>query len=122
MDWLSYGLIAFAVLLIAQRFLPVKGLIDLSAQEVAEKLKTPQAYQFIDVREVHEYRRGHIKGFRNIPLSQLPARLGELNHDRPVILICQSGMRSRQAAKLLRQNGFQHISHLKYGMAGWKKT
>jgi rhodanese-related sulfurtransferase len=75
--------------------------------------------QLIDVREPNEFDNGHILGARNIPLSQMKARLLEVRPDKPVYLYCQSGMRSGRAAQLLHRKGYKDLSHLKGGFKGW---
>ncbi|MBB6444895.1 rhodanese-related sulfurtransferase [Bacillus benzoevorans] len=75
--------------------------------------------QLIDVREPNEFENGHILGARNIPLSQMKARLQEIRPDKPVYLYCQSGMRSGRAAQLLHRKGYKDLSHLKGGFKGW---
>lgn len=62
--------------------------------------------QLLDVRTVGEYGRGHIDGFVNIPVDDLRARLGELDAAKPVYVICQSGLRSYIACRILAQHGF----------------
>jgi rhodanese-related sulfurtransferase len=74
----------------------------------------------IDVREAWEYRRGHARGAINIPLSQLQARISEVPQDREVLLICQSGHRSMQAAHLLQRQGVQRVVNVKGGTALWR--
>jgi rhodanese-related sulfurtransferase len=56
---------------------------------------------------VGEYSRGHIEGFRNIPVDELRERLGELEPGKPVYVICQSGLRSYIASRILEGNGFE---------------
>lgn len=68
----------------------------------------------IDVREEHEYKRGHIKGAINIPLSELRKRIDEIPRDKPVYLHCRSGQRSYNAALALQNNGFDNV----YNIAG----
>ncbi|MFY0544705.1 rhodanese-like domain-containing protein [Brevibacillus sp. H7] len=119
MEWIPYLLLAGFAVFMASRLLPVKGLRNLKPDDLKELLKRPQGHLFIDVREPFEYKRGHIKGFQNIPLSQLKVRINELDPQTPLVLTCQSGMRSRQAAKLLAKQGFTNISHLQTGMSGW---
>ena len=75
--------------------------------------------QLIDVREPNEFDNGHILGARNIPLSQMKARLQEIRPDKPVYLYCQSGMRSGRAAQLLHRKGYKDLSHLKGGFKDW---
>ncbi len=62
--------------------------------------------QLLDVRTVAEYGRGHIDGFMNIPVDDLRDRLGELDVAKPVYVICQSGLRSYIACRILAQHGF----------------
>lgn len=118
-EWIQYLIYAVLLWFIISRMLPVRGLINLSASEVEERLKNRKDYTFVDVREVNEFQAGHIKGFHNIPLSQLRGRVGEIDAAKPVVLTCRSGMRSRQAAKVLHKHGIRNISHLKTGVSGW---
>ncbi len=60
----------------------------------------------LDTRTVREYAAGHIDGFLNIPVDELRERLPELEAGRPVYVICQSGLRSYIACRILAQNGF----------------
>lgn len=61
----------------------------------------------LDVRTVKEYESGHIEGFRNIPVDELRERLEELDPGKPVYAICQSGLRSYIAVRILEGNGFE---------------
>lgn len=60
----------------------------------------------LDTRTTAEYAAGHIDGFLNIPVDQLRERLHELERDKPVYVICQSGLRSYVAARILEGNGY----------------
>lgn len=75
--------------------------------------------QLIDVREPQEFKKGHILGARNIPLTQMRQRLIELRKDKPVYLYCQSGSRSTRAAQLLHKKGYENINQLKGGFKKW---
>ena len=68
----------------------------------------------LDVRTEGEYRRGHLNGFRNIPLDDLREHLDELERDKPVYVNCQRGLRSYLACLLLTQHGFT-CAHLSGG-------
>ena len=72
----------------------------------------------LDVREPAEWRAGHAPKARHIPLGQLTDRLTEIPADRPVITVCRSGARSRQAAALLARQGRQ-VHNLTGGMHAW---
>ena len=60
----------------------------------------------LDARTAVEYRRGHIDGFVNIPVDELRERLDEIETGKPVYVICQSGLRSYIACRILAGNGF----------------
>ena len=61
----------------------------------------------LDTRTVGEFAGGHIDGFLNIPVDELRERLGELDKSKPVYVICQSGLRSYIACRILAGNGFE---------------
>ena len=61
----------------------------------------------LDTRTVGEYNRGHIEGFRNIPVDELRQRIGEIEAGKPVYVICQSGVRSYIATRILEGCGFE---------------
>ena len=60
----------------------------------------------LDTRTVYEYMRGHAEGFINIPLDDLRERLSELDRTKKIYVMCQSGLRSYLATRILMQNGF----------------
>ena len=60
----------------------------------------------LDTRTAAEYARGHADGFSHIPLDDLRDRLAELDRSKPVYVMCQSGLRSYLATRILVQNGF----------------
>ena len=66
----------------------------------------------IDVREVGEYERGHIKGAINIPLSELRQRTNEIPKDKPVYLHCRTGQRSYNAALALQNLGYRNVFNI----------
>jgi rhodanese-related sulfurtransferase len=78
----------------------------------------------LDVREPDEYAQGHAPGSTLIPLGQLEQRLNEIAgyKNKPVAVICRSGRRSAQAAKLLDQAGFSAVSNIEGGMLAWEKA
>jgi rhodanese-related sulfurtransferase len=65
----------------------------------------------IDVRSIGEFQSGHIKGSKNIPLNIIESKISEIKKsNKPVIVCCQSGMRSAQAASILKNNGIEAIN------------
>lgn len=69
----------------------------------------------IDVRTKAEYQGGHINGSVNIPLNNLSNHYSKLKKDKPIITCCASGVRSAQAANILKSNGFSEV----YNGGGW---
>ena len=61
----------------------------------------------LDARTEREYGRGHIEGFRNIPVDELRERMGEVEAGKPVYVICQSGLRSYIACRILAGHGYE---------------
>lgn len=98
--------------------LPTKGVRQISTLELKKEL-TNKNKQFIDVRTPGEFHSRNIRGFNNIPLQQLAQKANELSKDKEVIVICQSGMRSNKASKLLKTLGFKNVTNVKGGMNAW---
>lgn len=72
-----------------------------------EGLPKDGSVTLLDTRTVREYQRGHIDGYINIPVDELRERLEELEPGKQVYIICQSGLRSYIAYRILDQNGFE---------------
>lgn len=72
--------------------------------------------QLVDVREPDEVAAASLPDAMFIPLGELPERLGELDGDRPVAIVCRSGGRSGQAAEFLVASGFGDVTNLVGGM------
>ena len=71
-----------------------------------DTLPTDGSALLLDTRTKEEFDGGHIDGFLNIPVDELRERLGELETGKPVYVICQSGLRSYIACRILMQHGF----------------
>ena len=74
--------------------------------EDASGLPRDGSVTLLDTRTVKEYARGHVDGFVNIPVDELRERLDELDKAKPVYVICQSGLRSYIACRILAGNGY----------------
>lgn len=75
----------------------------------------------VDVCESGEWRSGHAPQARHIPLARLSAEARRLRADRPVVVMCASGARSRAGAAQLRSMGYQATS-LAGGIAAWRSA
>jgi thioredoxin len=107
---------------ISQAFSQKKAV--LSPDEFGEQVSQPDI-QLLDVRTAEEYRTGHLihslqADWQND--KQFKERARYLDKARPVYLYCGSGVRSRDAARWLRNNGFKHVFELQKGIMGWKKS
>ena len=72
----------------------------------ADSLPRDGSVTLLDTRTPGEYSAGHSEGFINIPVDDLRERLHELDRTKPVYVICQSGLRSYIACRILAGHGF----------------
>lgn len=72
-----------------------------------DKISKDKDVVLLDVRTVGEFSMGHIDGFKNIPVDELRERISEIEKGKPVYLICQSGLRSYIASRILEGNGYE---------------
>lgn len=83
---------------------------------------TEGSVQFVDVREPDEWAEGHIPGAVHIPLGSLPGRAGELDAERPVVVVCRSGVRSLAGTEILLDAGFSDAKSMAGGMIDWTEA
>ena len=91
---------------------------NISPEEVAA-LPSDTKTVLLDVRTPQEWSAYHIPGAILIPVQELAQRTSELTASRPVICICEHGIRSEYAAEYLAQLGFADVSNMSGGMARW---
>ena len=82
------------------------GIVEQFYYEDIPLLQKRDDVTLLDTRTVYEYMRSHAEGFINIPVDELRERLTELDKSKPVYVMCQSGLRSYLATRILMQNGF----------------
>jgi len=92
----------------------------LNAPFAAELLSSSQPPLAIDVRAPREREQKHIGGSLGIPLNHLVENLKTLSKDRPLLIYCAGGYRSSIAASLLQSKGFNRVSEIAGGIAGWE--
>ncbi|GAA1932873.1 hypothetical protein GCM10009716_45050 [Streptomyces sodiiphilus] len=90
--------------------------------EAARRTEAGEAV-LLDVREAHEWRAGHAPAAVHLPLSRLStgAALPKKAQGRPVVAVCRSGARSRQAARLLAGRGVA-VTDVAGGMSAWSRA
>ena len=84
-----------------------KGIIKQFHLEDVRDLPRDGSVTLLDARTPAEYAGGHIEGFRNIPVDELRERLEEIEAGKPVYVVCQSGLRSYIACRLLSGYGYE---------------
>ena len=83
-----------------------KGIVKQFHYDQVASLPRDGSVTLLDARTPGEYRRGHVEGFVNLPVDDLRERMGEIAPGKPVYVMCQSGLRSYIACRILAQNGF----------------
>ena len=91
----------------------------LTREEVRERVAA--GAQLLDVRTDHEWEAGHIEGAAHIDLPDLPARVEELDKDRPVVAYCRTGTRSEMAVAALGDAGYDVVK-MDEGLVGWSEA
>lgn len=93
---------------------------SLTAEQAYDAAQRREAI-LLDVRERREWKAGHAPGSKNIPLSTLARRTGELVANRRYAVVCRSGSRSRSAVAQLRRAGVE-VVNVKGGMNAWQRA
>ena len=96
------------------------GVANVSATE-AVMLMSRSKPLILDVRDATEFAAGHIQGAKNIPMAELASRVKEIEKfkDKPVLVHCQRGMRSKTACSILRAQQFSQLHNLQGGLDTW---
>jgi glyoxylase-like metal-dependent hydrolase (beta-lactamase superfamily II) len=92
----------------------------ISPLELDSKRQLRNRVHIVDVRGASEFRSRHIPESTHIPLAELESRIGEIPEDREVVLVCQSGLRSEEAARAL-QGGGRSSRQLEGGILAWSR-
>ncbi|MEZ5427010.1 MAG: rhodanese-like domain-containing protein [Pyrinomonadaceae bacterium] len=85
-----------------------------------EKLSSEDLH-LVDVREFAEYSGGRVAGAKLLPLGEIEKRNEELDHKKPIYVMCRTGNRSAQAQKKLKSLGFENVINVAGGFEAWKK-
>jgi len=94
---------------------------DISASDLARRLKIGEKLRLIDVREPHELAISSLPEEENFPLGQLAGRLSELDSAQELVLFCKTGVRSTRALELLVSAGFKKVKNLHGGINAWAR-
>ena len=96
---------------------PTTPLAQLTVQELRD-----EAPAVLDVRRRGEFAESHVPGAKNIPLDELPDRLGEIDRDHPLAVICAGGYRSSIASSILARAGFTNVLNVQGGTEAWRRV
>ena len=96
--------------------------MNITVNELRERLTRHELIQLIDVREVLEFHTFNIGG-DNIPLGKLLTEVEDLEYDKrqELVLICQRGLRSETARRLLTSQGYLNARNLTGGLLAWRR-
>ena len=123
-NWYLFAALVVVVYLLASEPAMLKAYnIKLLNLHDTLRLMNDKATTVIDVREEKEYAEGHMPHTINIPLGKLGERFAELekSKEKPVVLVCRSGNRSKKGAVVLAKLGFKELYSLNGGVNVWQK-
>ena len=94
---------------------------DISPRELAERIRSGEDMQLVDVREGWEWQIAQIPGARLIPIHELTQHAASLDPNREVVVFCKSGTRSLRAAEQLVSAGFGSVTNVSGGIQRWSE-
>lgn len=96
--------------------------MDITVEELKEKIDKGETFNFLDVRNEYEYDEQNL-GAKLIPLNELPDRLDEIEawKNEEIIVHCRSGARSGQAKAFLTANGYTNVRNVLGGILAWNQ-
>lgn len=93
---------------------------ECSVVGLSEQLENGEIH-LVDVREQVEFAGGRVKGASLLPLGELEKRHSELDHSKPIYVMCRTGRRSSEAQRKLHALGFTNVVNVSGGIEAWKK-
>jgi len=91
---------------------------EMMPEDVKARLEMGEKLDILDVREIDEWESGHIPGAKHIPLGYLTQKHHELDKNKEMIVVCQSGSRSGIACEILEEIGY-NVTNMPGGMSRW---
>ncbi|MEM7283066.1 MAG: rhodanese-like domain-containing protein [Pseudomonadota bacterium] len=96
--------------------------LNITVTELGELLQAgSSSISVIDVRDPEEFEAGHIKGARNVPLTELAPLFDHPESTEALVMVCESGLRSIQAANFAKIAGLANVQSLEGGMLAWRE-
>jgi rhodanese-related sulfurtransferase len=94
-------------------------MIEISSDELKRRRDAGEDLVLLDVREPDELATASISWATWIPMREIPARVGELPADKPVVVMCHHGGRSERVTRFLNANGYENAINLVGGIDDW---
>lgn len=95
---------------------------ETTVNEIHSMISWGEECQVIDVREFSEFDRERIDNAAFMPLSEFERHSSEIDHSKPVYIMCHSGNRAKQAAQRLAAKGFDDVHVIRGGMSAWSQA
>ena len=95
---------------------------DVSAAEAKTIIDKTRNIFILDVRSPQERSQGYIPGSQLIPIDTIQRRLAEIPKNRPIVVYCAVGSRSRAAAQGLSRLGYPEVYNMRDGIMGWYRS
>jgi rhodanese-related sulfurtransferase len=95
---------------------------DITSKDAKSLLAAKKNAYILDVRTLQERSQGFIPGSVLIPINEVERRLNEIPKNRPVIVYCAVGSRSRQVAQALAGVGYGEVYNMRDGIMGWYRN
>lgn len=95
---------------------------DITSTEAKAMLERSKNVYLLDVRTQDERQQGYIAGSVLIPISMIEKRIAEVPKNRPVIVYCAVGSRSRAVAQALAGRGYPEVYNMRDGIFGWYRS
>ncbi len=99
----------------------LKQIKSITVADLKAQLDAGSDLVILDVREPHELQISAIPGTLTIPKGQVVARSAEIPKDKEVVVMCKTGMRSRDSIIMLQNQGFTNLVNLKGGINAWAR-
>ena len=99
--------------------IPAVAVTDAAARLAASG---PNGPLLVDVREDDELAAVRVEGAQHVPTSQFVARAGELPKDRPLLIMCQTGVRSAAVTSYLLRSGWSDVANVDGGIVAWQRA
>jgi rhodanese-related sulfurtransferase len=92
---------------------------EITAKELQQRRERKEELTLLDVRETWERQAASIEGSQHIPMSDVPARLQELDPDQHIVVYCHHGVRSLSVTDWLRKQGYEKVQSMSGGIDQW---